>query len=145
MLRGVARSFEKVEMVKQEARQKVELEKRFRTREEGGAAEEGALERLTDGHSSSDDSDDDDEMKLKEEQIAGAMMSLMLSTRAQGWQWGGYSLSWRCVKPPSGHQEPRRSAVPCVDFMKRIWASQEPGASAKAWRHIALVGRSIRA
>jgi hypothetical protein len=69
-------SFEKVENMKQEARQKKELEKRFRTPGEGAAGEDDALERLADGASSSDESEDDDEMKLKEEQIAGARLGV---------------------------------------------------------------------
>ena len=61
-----------METIKQEARQKKALEKRFRTRE-GDAPEEGGLEKLADGDSSSEESEDDDEMKLKEEQIAGTI------------------------------------------------------------------------
>ena len=67
----IRRRYEKVEDMKQEARQKKELEKRFRKKEVGDG-DGGALERLGDGGTSSDDSDSDDEMKLKETQEAGA-------------------------------------------------------------------------
>ncbi len=57
--------------MKQEARKKKELEKRFRKKDKPAVGEDGALERLDDGGTSSDDSDSDDEMKLKETQEAG--------------------------------------------------------------------------
>ena len=120
--------YEKVEALKQEARRKKELEKRLRKKDGGGDGADGALEKLTDG-ASSDESDSDDEMKLKEEEIAGAVPqhSLFLASKCiffsenlHFFLLAGCQVQQMCCMLPQQRQQQQKHIV-CRRF--ELWTS----------------------